>query len=275
MTAIETGQRSIMDLLTKLTTGAGLPAGNPAAGIPPQAAAAAAAPGTYFCCVFPFFLNVSHHSTFSHLIANVLCVTEALMPTHRLPSFSPTMPKSFGLLLREWISRDLGSFKTYKFPAANQSLAQAYNKRKYLYNKIVSSKTAGQTLVDSAVVLDRQRVDLGCTLAKFHKHLHAEDGGLIRRTKKRRADADATPERRPLPAPRAPPRIIVPAAAARGRGPNRTTSTRGRGRNNNRRPQPAQQRNMFYPPSENPFPIGWAAGGNNGYTSNGRFGREN
>jgi hypothetical protein len=105
MTAIETGQRSIIDLLTKLTTGAGLPAGNPAAGIPPQAAAAAAAPGTYFCCVFPFFLNVSHHSTFSHLIANVLCMTEALMPTHRLPSFSPTMPKSFGLLLREWISR--------------------------------------------------------------------------------------------------------------------------------------------------------------------------
>ena len=84
-----------------------------------------------------------------------MCVNEALLPSMRLPAMHSSMPKSLVALLKEWRSADLDSFRSLKFPPSENARAQAYGKRRYLYDYIKGRKGDNETLEDSATVLDR------------------------------------------------------------------------------------------------------------------------
>jgi hypothetical protein len=118
------------------------------------------------------------------------------------------MPRNFVLLLAEWQNRGLEAFRDVVFRDAS-ALTQAYGKRKYLYDVIVSTKEAAQSLEERAAILD---VDLGTRSLSFClRQLMAEDDTIVRRVKRRRidpppveVDPEATPPRRPRPPPRHP-----------------------------------------------------------------------
>ena len=70
------------------------------------------------------------------------------------------MPKSFVQLLAEWRNRGLEEFRNYSFPPGNNSLAQAYKKRKYLFDTIYAGQGGEQgvlALEESARALDALR----------------------------------------------------------------------------------------------------------------------
>ena len=100
------------------------------------------------------------------------------------------MPKSFVLLLAEWRNRGLEEFRRYSFPPGNASLAQAYKKRKYLFDTISGGEERQLgvlALEESARALDRRRGAV--TMATFYRTLHESDTQIVRREKRRRPTA--------------------------------------------------------------------------------------
>jgi hypothetical protein len=141
------------------------------------------------------------------------------MPSTRLPPLVDGLPESFGHLLAEWENKELASFRTLKFPPGDHALGQRYAKRKYLFDTIVRKQPAGQSLKESARLLDVER---GRTsLNKRYTELKKVDSFIVRRQKRR--NPDDTPPRGAAPAPPAPPPIrrnvrYRAPQAARGRG---------------------------------------------------------
>jgi hypothetical protein len=133
-------------------------------------------------------------------------LNEALRNTPRLPAFGKRMPRSFVLLLAEWENRGLEEFRNVSFrnTDAPTALAQAYAKRKYLYDAIVEGCTPGESLQQAASSLDRARGEMSMT--NFYRHLHSADGTIVRRRRRRGEEAEeALPRRRPPPPMRAAP----------------------------------------------------------------------
>ena len=127
------------------------------------------------------------------------------MPSSRLPAFGSSMPKSLVLLLAEWQSRDLNTYRSFKFQAGDNALAQGYGKRKYLFDTIASKALIdGSTVEEAAVALDRVRMAEKKTVTKYYRDLLGADDCLVRRAKRPKA---ASPERRRI--------VGNPAAAAR------------------------------------------------------------
>jgi hypothetical protein len=56
-------------------------------------------------------------------VTAVQTVNDALMASGRLPAMTSSLPKLFPLLLKEWRSKDLHSFRHFKFPPRPASLA--------------------------------------------------------------------------------------------------------------------------------------------------------
>jgi hypothetical protein len=93
------------------------------------------------------------------------------------------MPKSFTLLLTEWQNRGLEGFRNFQFMNASPSLAQAYSKRKYLFDTIARRHREGdgqQAMLsqkESALSLDRERG--ARSMAKFYCLLHTDDDKIV------------------------------------------------------------------------------------------------
>jgi hypothetical protein len=114
------------------------------------------------------------------------------------------MPSSCTLLVDEWRARNLNSYRLLDF-AANRSLQQAYNKRRYMYDASLA-RMRRDSLANpraGAASLDRERG--GRTLPKFYQTLKNADITVTRRAKKR-ARVDVTPPPLPPPPPPVPPR---------------------------------------------------------------------
>jgi hypothetical protein len=112
----------------------------------------------------------------------------------------------------------LEAFRNFKFrnTTAATSVAQAFTKRKYLYDTIVQRCEPQQRLEDAAASLDRARGTM--TMTAFHRHLHAADESIVRRRRRRDDSEEEVPRRRappPLPAPRPARRHRPPLARRR------------------------------------------------------------
>jgi hypothetical protein len=109
-----------------------------------------------------------------------------------LPAVTSSLPKSFPLLLKEWRSKDLHSFRHFKFPPAENALKEACSKRVYLFDAIVASKTDAQSLEEAAHVLEAKRVRLGQTMTHAIRAMNAADSKIVRRAPKRAAKTTTT-----------------------------------------------------------------------------------
>ena len=143
---------------------------------------------------------------------------DVLMPTARLPAMSSTMPESFRTLLSEWESRELESFRVFRWQAGDQALRQAYTKRLYLYDAI-TRHPIGATLELKAASLDSiRRVQArkkDRSMTGYLRLLKSEDDTLVRRVKRTRPPS---PARQPRAAPAAPVRNTGGAGGRGGRG---------------------------------------------------------
>lgn len=143
-----------------------------------------------------------------------LNLNDALMASPRMPSIDNKMPKSFAVLLAEWQNLDLESFRNARLHEQKQ--AQAYGKRKYLYDTIASrSEAQGVTLQAMARSLDVERVYRKETMTAFFRFLHGGDDSIARRRSRPRARPAAAARVRPArphPAHAAPRTARAPAA---------------------------------------------------------------
>jgi hypothetical protein len=174
------------------------------------------------CLVFFFKLNLfSLHLLVVAVRPPPQDVNVALMATPAKPPINGVMPKSFAVLLTEWTNMDLERFRHSKFTRAETSMAQAYGKRKYLFDTIRRRQQEGQTLQESALSLDRERHVEGArptTMTNFYRSLHADDDRISRRQKRQNPNPEATPPRNQR-AFAAPPPQARAAPQARARGP--------------------------------------------------------
>jgi hypothetical protein len=241
-----------------------------------------AARGKFRVFCFQFRLFISNNFLTTLATATTACpppptqqparnINTALMPSARLPVMNNGLPDSMVLLLAEWESKELDSFRHLKFPPGEHALGQRYAKRKYLFDTIVRRQREGnhQSLRDSAEVLDRERkaarVGRPLTVNAFYNVLHSQDKFIVRRQK--RPNPDNTPPQNPCPAPPPPPPIrrnVIYRAPAAGRG----RGGRGRGRGLiidgvSAATHLARQRRL-----NNPASIPWQT---HGHTSNQRF----
>ena len=124
------------------------------------------------------------------------------MPTARLPSMASTMPESFRRLLVEWESRELESFRVFRWQAGDQALRQAYQKRLYLYDTIARHPT-GATLELKASSLDSIRKGQAAkkdrSMTGYLRLLKSEDDTLVRRVKRTRPPSPAREPRAATP----------------------------------------------------------------------------
>jgi hypothetical protein len=185
----------------------------------------------------------------------------------RMPSMSTSMPKSLPALLKEWRSADLDSFRSLKFPPSQNAMAQAYGKRRYLFDHIKSLTGEGQTFEESAGVLDRHRARSKVTLTAYYRQLVKDDDSIVHRSKRPRPNDTPPPARRPSPPP------CPPAARPRPPAP-RPYQGRGAPYTNNRNGIVGRRRVPPLPPPNPAFfmnlNIPWE---NTGHTSGGRFNR--
>jgi hypothetical protein len=72
-------------------------------------------------------------------------------------------------------SKDLHSFRHFKFPPLENALKQACSKRVCLFDAIVASKTDTQSLEEAAHVLEAKRVCLGQTMTHAVRAMKAAD----------------------------------------------------------------------------------------------------
>jgi hypothetical protein len=169
-----------------------------------------------------FSFSLANFSFSSAPVTAVQTVNDALMASGRLPAMTSSLPKSFPLLLKEWRSKDLHSFRHFKFPPSENALKQAYSKRVYLFDAIVASKTDTQSIEEAAHVLEAKRVSLGQTMTHAIRAMKAADSKIVRRAPKRAAKTTTTitPPSRQTVAParlKDPPRpASLPATARQG-----------------------------------------------------------
>jgi hypothetical protein len=155
MSKVESAQAQMLTIMARTDhnmscNGGGGGGGVAAAG--PAAARYAEGKQFGFCCHL-FSFSLANFSFSSAPVAAVQTVNDELMASGRLPAMTSSLPKLFPLLLKEWRSKALHSFRHFKFPPSENALKQACSKRVHLSDAIVASKTDAQSLEEAAHVL--------------------------------------------------------------------------------------------------------------------------